>query len=307
MNSRNICLELNKKTAFDDKLPLIVLLGPTASGKTALAIKVAKYFDGEIISADSRSIYEGLDIGSAKPSLAERSKIPHWGFDLIKPSQKFSVQDFKQYAESKIRDIRSRSKIPFLVGGSGLYIDALIFDFQFPKKADDELRQKYNEFSLKQLIEYCKLNNIKLPENWKNKRYLINQILRNGKQPVRLSKPIDNCLIFGLKVNKPLLRQRIEQRARQMLNLGVIEEGRRLAENYGWGNEAMTGVAYRLIKQYLDSNLSKEELLDRLAISDWHLAKRQMTWFKRNPYIEWLDPSSAEQKIIQKIKDVLEW
>lgn len=307
MNSRNICLELNKKTAFDDKLPLIVLLGPTASGKTALAIKVAKCFDGEIISADSRSIYEGLDIGSAKPSLAERSKIPHWGFDLIKPSQKFSVQDFKQYAESKIRDIRSRSKIPFLVGGSGLYIDALIFDFQFPKKADNDLRQKYNEFSLEQLIEYCKLNNIKLPENWKNKRYLINQILRNGKQPVRLSKPIDNCLIFGLKVNKPLLRQRIEQRARQMLNLGVIEEGRRLAENYGWGDEAMTGVAYRLIKQYLDSNLSKEELLDRLAISDWHLAKRQMTWFKRNPYIEWLDPSSAEQKIIQKIKDVLEW
>lgn len=307
MNSRNICLELNKKTAFDDKLPLIVLLGPTASGKTALAIKVAKYFDGEIISADSRSIYEGLDIGSAKPSLAEQSKIPHWGFDLIKPSQKFSVQDFKQYADSKIRDIRSRSKIPFLVGGSGLYIDALIFDFQFPKKADDELRQKYNEFSLKQLIEYCKLNNIKLPENWKNKRYLINQILRNGKQPVRRSRPIDNCLIFGLKVDKLLLRQRIEQRARQMLNLGVIEEGRKLAENYGWGNEAMTGVVYRLIKQYLDCNLSKEELLDRLIISDWRLAKRQMTWFKRNPYIEWLDPSSAEPKIIQKIKDVLEW
>ena len=114
-----------------DTTPLVVIAGPTASGKTALAIRLAERYDGEIICADSRTIYKGMDIGTAKPSAEEQARVPHWGLDIVEPGERFTVADFKAYAERKIQEIRERDRIPFLVGGTGLYIDAVIFDFQF--------------------------------------------------------------------------------------------------------------------------------------------------------------------------------
>ena len=134
--------------------PLIVIVGPTASGKTALAVELAEQMVGEIICADSRTVYKGMDIGTAKPTAMERLRVPHWGLDLVDPSEKFTVSDFKKYANEKIAGIRSRKKIPFLVGGSGLYVNSVIFDYQFGLKSDESKRKSFEQLSLEQLHEY---------------------------------------------------------------------------------------------------------------------------------------------------------
>jgi tRNA dimethylallyltransferase len=144
--------------------PLIVIVGPTASGKSALAMQLAERFGGEIICADSRTVYKGMDIGTAKPSAEDQARVPHHGLDLVEPGERFSAVDFKNYATQTIADIRARGKIPFLVGGTGLYVDAVIFDYHFGQ-ADPELRAKLEALSLEELHEYCRNNNIKLPEN----------------------------------------------------------------------------------------------------------------------------------------------
>ena len=154
-----------------NSLPLIVIVGPTASGKTGLSIKLAKKFNGEIISADSRAIYRGLDIGTAKPSIEERQGVVHWGIDLVNPGEYYTAADFKRYADAKIDDIRSREYLPILVGGSGLYIDAVLFNFEFGKLPIVEKRTTLQKMDILELQSYCVKNNIKLPDNIQNKRY----------------------------------------------------------------------------------------------------------------------------------------
>ena len=131
--------------------PLVVIAGPTASGKTGLAISVAERFNGEIICADSRTIYRGMDVGTAKPTTDDRARVPHWGVDLVDPGDRFTAADFKEYANTKIADIRNRQKIPFLVGGTGLYIDSVIFDFQFGISPDEQVRYELEQMNVEQL------------------------------------------------------------------------------------------------------------------------------------------------------------
>ena len=144
---------------------LIIITGPTASGKTGLAIKLAKLFGGEIISADSRAIYKDIDIASAKPTIEERDGVPHWGFNLVEPGERFTAADFKEYAYSKIEDILSRGKIPFLVGGTGLYIDAVLYDYEFSGGVDEEFREKLSQKSIEELQQYIFENISKEKEN----------------------------------------------------------------------------------------------------------------------------------------------
>lgn len=287
--------------------PLIVIIGPTASGKTALALKLAKRYNGEIISADSRAIYRYLDIGTAKPTEKEQDGVPHWGIDLVDPNQSFSVADFQHYAKTKITEIRSRGKMPFLVGGSGLYVDAVIFDYQFPTGVDcAQERMKYNKMSLTDIISYCEKNNIDLPENYKNKRYVINQIVRRGCQPTKRSEVIDNCLVFGIKVDRNELRERIGLRAESMFQDGVIEEAKKVAASFGWEHESMTGVIYPLIRQYLEGEIDLKQTIELFKQSDLRLVKKQLTWFRRyHNIINWVELKEAERSIVQKIDDVL--
>ncbi len=288
-------------------LPLVVIVGPTASGKTSLSINLARRFGGEIVSADSRAIYRGLDVGSAKPSKEEMLGVPHWGVDLVGPNQKYSASDFKRYAVDKISDIRRRGKVPFLVGGSGLYIDSVVFDYGFVDGLDyDSKRKQYDNMTIEELLDYCRNNNIKLPENYKNRRYLINSIVRNNIHLGKRQTPIENCLLFGIKTDKLVLRDRIKQRAEKIFSSGIIDETKSLAETYGWSNEAMTGNVYPIIRRYLKDEVSHEEAIRLFELSDWHLAKRQITWFKRNERIEWLSLDVAEEKITQKILSMLE-
>ena len=279
----------------EDRLPLIVIVGPTASGKTSLAIQLAKKYRGEIICADSRTVYCGMNIGTAKPSLGEQQGVSHWGLDLVDPGDSFSVSQFKDYARQKIKEIRSRGNIPFLVGGTGLYIDSVIFDFQFGAKYSKEKRANLQEMTISELQQYCVNHDVALPENSKNKRYLIRAIERAGKKPSGLEVPLSNTIVVGITTDKQLLRQRITDRAKKMFKDGVVEETIELANSAGWCNEAMTGNVYPIIKKLIEKEIDEDQAVREFIVSDVNLVKRQLTWFRRNSFIEWGDVHSCEQ------------
>lgn len=287
------------------RIPLVVIVGPTASGKTGLGIRLAKEFGGEIISADSRAVYSGLDIGTAKPDKKERDGIPHWGFDLANPGERFTAAQFKQYAVGKIDEIRSRGNTPFLVGGTGLYVDAVVYDFQFPESGNDqEKRRALDRLSIENLHDYCRENNIKLPENKLNKRYVINNILRKGEKLQRQTELPNETIIVGITTEKSILLSRIKQRAEDMFSEETEVEALRAAERYGWNNEAMTGNIYPLIKQIVRGELDLSEAKKRFVTIDWRLAKRQLTWFRRNEHIKWLSLDEAYTYIAQQLVDL---
>ena len=273
--------------SLERELPLIVIAGPTASGKTALAVRLAERFGGEIICADSRTIYTGMDIGTAKPTCDERANVPHWGLDLVEPGGRFTVADFKAYAEQKIAEIRERGNVPFLVGGTGLYIDAIVFDFAFAGEANEVLREQLEQMNVQELQKYCENNNIKLPENDHNKRYLIRAIERKNVTVKRRETPIDNTIVVGITTNRETLRTRIALRSEQLFANNVVEEATILSKKYSWDSEAMTGNVYPLVRKYIAGELDETGLRREFEISDWRLAKRQMTWLRRNPYIMW--------------------
>ncbi len=281
--------------------PLIVIVGPTASGKTAFAIRLAQKINGEIICADSRTVYTGMDIGTAKPTKQERQLVPHWGLDIVEPNIRFSAANFQTYALKTIADIRNRGKTPILVGGTGLYVDAIIFDYQFGSAPDEYLRQQLNGMNLEELIQYCIKNNIQLPENDKNKRYVIRAIEQKSINSKRSDKPNDNTIIVGITTDREELRKRIAQRTEQLFEDNVIEEARQLSSKYGWSHESMTGNIYPLCRQYIDGTISLDELKQRFIMLDMRLAKRQMTWLKRNTYIHWALLADAEDYVLTEL------
>lgn len=285
-------------TIADKQRPLVIVVGPTASGKTSLSIELAKRFNGEIISADSRAVYKGLSIGTAKPTMEERQGVPHWGFDLVSAGERFTASDYQHYARRKIEEIRSRGKLPFLVGGTGLYIDAVVYDFEFPSNANDIERRAYlNERTVEELSDYCNKNNIELPENHKNKRHLVNAILRKGQHLKRSKELPDGVFIVGITTDKEVLRERIRRRAGQMFESEVVAETIATATRFGWEVEAMTGNIYPIIRRLQDGELSRQEAEDLFVVRDWQLAKRQMTWFRRNRDIKWFSLQDAHTYI----------
>jgi len=278
--------------------PLVVIVGPTASGKTSLAIELAAQVNGEIICADSRTVYKEMNIGTAKPSVADQKKVPHWAIDLVYPNESFNVADFKAYADQKIAEIRSRRHIPFLVGGTGLYVDAVIFDYQFGGKANTDQRQLLESMSLDELYIYCNKNNIKLPENYKNKRYVIRAIEQKSINNKRRTQPMDNTIVVGIATNPATLRTRIKNRSEQLFDYGVVDEAKMLGEKYGWSHESMTGNIYLVCHKYLEGELTLDEAKEKSVTHDWRLAKRQQTWLRRNPFIEWLPLDRARERLL---------
>jgi len=281
--------------------PIIVIIGPTASGKTALAIELARKYDGEIVCADSRTLYTGMDIGTAKPSMEEREGIPHYGLDLALPSERYTAADFKQYAERKIEEIRAKSKQPIIVGGTGLYVDSLIFDYQFPRPMTAMERERFENMTREDLIKYCVENNINLPEDDKNKRRLLRSISASGATDQRKSRPNDDTIIVGIATSRQKLESRIAVRTEHMFDNGVVEEATLLGKKYGWNAEAMTSNVYRAVKQHLDGELSLQDAMDKFTTRDIQLAKRQMTWFRRNPYIEWCQVTEANDYVGRRL------
>jgi len=289
-------------TALNIKdLPLIVIAGPTASGKSGITIELAEQYNGEIICADSRTIYTGMDIGTAKPSKQDQARVPHWGLDIVTPGKPFSAADFKAYALQKIEEIRARGHVPFLVGGTGLYIDSIIFDYEFGPPADLEKRAELEQMTVPELYKYCIQNNIIVPENNQNKRYLIRAIERNNEPGERLLTPINNCIIVGITTKKEILRDRIHKRSEQLFDDGVVQEAKLLGDTYGWENEAMTGNIYKLSRAYLHNEITQEEFKLRNETADWQLAKRQLTWLKRNQFIQWMELGEVKNYIARTL------
>lgn len=282
--------------------PLIVITGPTASGKTALAVGLAEKYGGEIICADSRTVYRDMDIGTAKPTPGERKRVPHWGLDILDPGARFTAADFQVYATNKINEIRARGNIPFLVGGTGLYIDAVVLDYQFGADADLHQRERLQAMSLDELHEFCRNNNIKLPENYKNKRYVIRTIEQMNINDKRRGEPIAHSIVVGIATERDILRTRIERRNEQIFDSGVVEEAKKLGNKYGWDSEAMTGNIYPIIKTYLDGKVTLEEAKRQSAIRDWRLAKRQLTWLKRDTFILWMTTEDASNYLSQQLE-----
>ncbi len=282
------------------ELPLVVIVGPTASGKSALAINVAERFNGEIICADSRTIYREMNIGTAKPDLKDQGRVKHWGIDLVDPGQRYTAADFKAYASQKISDIRERGKLPILVGGTGLYVDGVIFDYQFGADRDEEERAKLESLSTDELQEHCIKNNIKLPENRQNRRHLVRAIEQKSINNKRRDTPQENTIVVGISTNKEELTQRIRERIEQMLSYGVVNEAIMLGKKYGWESEAMTGNIYRLIAELTNKGERPLDVsdVDKITTRDIQLAKKQMTWFRRNPYIRWGSIQQVEEYLV---------
>ncbi len=277
--------------------PLLVLTGPTASGKSSLAMKLAQVYDGEIICADSRTVYKGMDIGTAKPSKHDQKKIRHHLLDIVEPNEKFTVYDFQRLARNAIEDIYSRGRIPFLVGGTGLYIDSVILDYELGREADESLRKELEELSIDTLQKMIIKQRLVMPNNMLNKRHLIRCIENAGYSTSRKSSPDGNVIVVAISTEKSELLSKISFRIEGMLTAGIIPETEKLLQQYGNQCEAMKGNIYSLVQRYVQQELSLDELKEQAKTQDWHLAKRQLTWLRRHDFVHWQSIKNAESFI----------
>lgn len=267
--------------------PLIVLVGETASGKTALSIELAKQFGGEIISADSRAVYRGLDIGTAKPTSEEMDDVPHHLIDVIDPDQAFSVAEFKRLALRAIDEISARGHIPMIVGGTGLYVDAVVYDFAFRGGPNIELRRQLEQLSIEELQRILLDKGLPLPENERNPRHLIRAIETEGATADR-GELRQNTLMMGLTIDREALKEKLVKRVDLMVGQGFVEEVQRIADRYGWDVPALQAPGYKAFRKYLAGECTLEEAKTLFVRNDYQLAKRQRTWFKRDANIRYI-------------------
>lgn len=268
--------------------PLIVVVGETASGKTKLAVELAKQFDGEIIAADSWTVRKEVNIGTAKPTTEEREGVPHHLIDVAEPCEDFTAAVFKVLANRAIQDISFRGKLPIMVGGTGLYVDGVIFDFSFLQPGGASLREELNSKSIQQLLLLIDQQGYSLEGiDIRNKRRLIRLIETGGARPQRQAlRP--NTLILGMSLTRENLKQRIVARTDSMIAQGLESEVKHLADEYGWGCEALKGIGYQEWKAYFEGDQNIEQTKERIIKDTLALAKRQRTWFKRNKDIHWI-------------------
>lgn len=300
---------------------VLVIVGPTAVGKTALSVELAKKFHGEIISGDSLQVYKKLDIGTAKIKTSEMEGIPHHLIDVIEPNETYSVADFQKAGRKLITEITERGRLPMIVGGTGLYIQSLLYDFQLGTKEESvtAVRKKYEELaetlSKKELWEYLKTKDPLAAEkiHWNNQRKVIRalevfevtgySITTPQEEPARL---YDYCMI-GLNTERALLYQRINQRVDSMLEEGLLEEARFV---YELGEvQASQGIGYKEFYPYFKGEESLENVVEQLKMNSRRYAKRQLTWFRNRLDAHWFDllaESSSMEQIDQLIRTWLE-
>jgi tRNA dimethylallyltransferase len=299
--------------------PIIVIVGQTASGKSGLAMDIAVQFNGEIICADSRTIYKGMDIGTAKPSESDRRAIPHHGLDLIEPTEYFSAAAFQAYTRKKVADIQSRGRLPIIVGGTGLYIDSFVYDFSFISEPDYALRSQLEAMSLSDLQAKARQHNIDESEvDFKNHRHLsrmiertnsVNNLVDNNSadskytslklRPSRKIKP-QNILLIGVKIDREQLVDRITKRVDTMFTMGLIDEVQNLITRYGTTAPGLLAAGYRDMVKYLAEEIDLTEAKQLFTRSHRYLAKRQQTWFKRNKDIIWIQ---TEDEALEYVTD----
>ena len=268
---------------------LVVVVGETASGKSALALELARKFNGEIISADSWQVYKGFDIGTAKPSQQEQAETPHHLIDIRQVDEGFSAALYKDLANQAIAEIAQRGKLPILVGGTGLYVDSVLYDFSFLPAGVPGLREKLAQKSIPELLTMLEEQGIDtVGIDTRNQRRLV-RLLETGGQRPHSGQLRDNTLVMGLKLPRAKLRAQIEKRVGEMFRRGLKHEVKALADKYGWGVEPMKGIGYREFGAYFEGKQSLSETKRKIVRSTLELAKRQRTWFKRHSEITWVE------------------
>ncbi len=294
---------------------IIVILGPTAAGKSDFAVKIAKKIKGEIISADSRQVYAGLDIGTGKIKKKEMKGIPHHLLSIISPKKSFSVALYKKMADDSIQDILNRGKIPIITGGTGLYIQAVIDNIFIPEVPPNPILRKKLEAKtnsrLFQILE--KLDKRRAEEIDKNNpRRLIRaiEIARViGKIPKLKLKPTSDIgyLQIGLKIDSQTLKKRIEKRIKKMIQSGLLKELKKMRQaGLSWRKIYEMGFEYKYPALFLRKKISRGEMLAKMLVENYKYAKRQMTWFKKDERIKWFNAETGElKKAEQTIKNFL--
>jgi tRNA dimethylallyltransferase len=312
----------------DQKQKIIVLLGPTATGKSELAIKIAKKFKGEIISADSRQVYKGLDIGTEKMTKKERKGVKHHMIDVVKPQKTYTVVQYQKAAKKILKQIFKKRKIPLIVGGSGFYIDALIYDYKLPKvspqkkirkklfrKSTEELFQMlqgldpkraanidpYNRRRLIRALEIVLKTGSPVP-SFNLRRFDLQKINRQSREvePPNIESFYD-VLKIGLKKSPKQLRQLINQRLEKTLKKGLIKETKKLRQKgLSWKRLDELGLEYRLVSYYLRGLISYQQMIDQMQREIYRLAKRQIIWFKRDKKIRWITKPPKAHSLVKK-------
>ena len=296
---------------MDKKKTVVVICGPTASGKTSLGIKIANDINGEIISADSMQIYKDMNIGTAKPTKEEQSMAKHYLIDFVAPDKRYSVADFKNDATKTIKEIFKNGKTPIVVGGTGLYINSLVYniDYNSEGEADLEYRNELEKKDIAELYEIAKkiddeaLNKIS-PNDKKRIMRIIEIYHSTGKTKTELEKESIkkneyDYKIFVLNWERQKLYERINLRVDMMINDGLINEVQDLLKKYDNFPTAFQGLGYKEVKEYLDGKLTKEEMIEKIKQESRRYAKRQITWFKRYKNAIWLDGENQDnEKII---------
>ncbi len=309
---------------------VIAIVGPTASGKTGLGIEIAKYWDGEVISIDSRQVYRGMDIGTAKPegkwveSEIEKGGsinqlfgarktflvdgVPHWGIDLVNPNEPYSAADFKMYATEKINDIVARGWLPILVGGTGFWLKTIIDNLDLTSTpSDPALRAELEARTLGNLFHEYKHLDLEGAEliDSKNKRRVVRALevtKLTGKpwsQQQTAGEALYDVLQIGLSVPREELNERIDTRVEEMIARGLIDEVRRLQDRYGCEVESMSGIGYRQVCAFLSGRTKLNVAIDDVKRDTRAYAKRQMTWFKRDSRIVWIKPGDSTDQIVE--------
>lgn len=296
---------------------IYVIGGPTASGKSKLAVELAKRINGEIISADSMQIYKDMNIGTAKLTKEEMQGIKHHLLDFVSPEERYSVANFKTDAKIKIEEILKKGKTPIIVGGTGLYIDSMIYGIEFQdEKIDKEYREELNELAEKEGLERLYEEARKIdPEAMKkisiNDKKRIIRVLeiyhKTGKTKTEVEKESRkneikyNYKMFAITMNREKLYERIEKRVDQMIEQGLIEEVQSILNKYHKFPTAMQGLGYKEVVEYLENKLTKEEMIEKIKKKTRHYAKRQLTWFRKNKETIWIDGEKPLEKNLEII------
>ena len=302
------------------KPKVIVLCGPTASGKTSLSIELAKRINGEIISCDSMQIYKDMDIGTAKPTEQEKQGIKHYLLDFLSPEVRYSVADYKKDAEKAIEEILKKRKVPIIVGGTGLYINSLIYNIEYKdSKIDIDYRNKLekmvvekgleNLYEMAQKIDPEAMKNIS--HNDKKRIMRVLEIYNEtGKTKTELevesrkNEPKYNYIVFALDMDRDKLYERINKRVDIMLKNGLIHEVEKLINTYKIMPTAMQGLGYKEVVEYLKGNCTEEEMVEKIKMETRRYAKRQLTWFRKNKETIWLNGLEEADKNINTILEV---
>lgn len=298
-----------------NKIPLIVIVGPTAVGKTALSIEIAKAVNGEIISGDAIQVYRGMDIGSAKITQEEMEGIPHHLIDILNPDEAYSAAQFKVHAEKLIEDIYSRGKTPMIVGGTGLYIQSVLYEYEFVEEDQalkKELMDHYESLDKETLYRMLTEKDTKAASqiHINNRQRVLRALtyyemhhksITDQKKSHTLSSKYDTYVI-GLNMPRPTLYDRINRRVLLMVEQGLVQEVKTLISKGYRQSQSMTAIGYKEMIPYIDGEVSLNQAIEHLQQNSRNFAKRQLTWFNNQMTIEWFDTSELTiESIVEQI------